>query len=215
MLTTWEPTGIPIYKAAFMCNRIHDRSLPAVFYLPHPSHTSIMSRFFIQPPPPKTQLGRHRQLAPLAGMHVSPLCLGAMSVGDKWEKIGFGAMDKAASFKLLDAFYEAGGNFIDTANNYQDESSEEFIGEWMEQRGVRDQMVIATKVRAVCSIVGRGTVILIRWQYSTNYKRGSGIPQQTHYVGNNIKSLHMSVAASLKKLRTDYVDILYVHWVKH
>ena len=41
----------------------------------------------------------------------------------------------------------AGGNFIDTANNYQDESSEEFIGEWMEQRGIRDQMVIATKVR--------------------------------------------------------------------
>lgn len=108
-----------------------------------------MSGFFVQPPAPKTRLGRHRQLSPLAGMHVSPLCLGAMSIGDKWEKIGLGAMDKAASFKLLDAFYEAGGNFIDTANNYQDESSEEFIGEWMEQRGIRDQMVIATKVRAV------------------------------------------------------------------
>ena len=106
------------------------------------------SSFFIQPPVPKTRLGRHRQLAPLAGMHVSPLCLGAMSIGDKWDKIGFGTMDKASSFKLLDAFYEAGGNFIDTANNYQDESSEEFIGEWMEQRGVRDQMVVATKVRA-------------------------------------------------------------------
>ncbi|KAI0725066.1 Aldo/keto reductase [Fomitopsis betulina] len=130
-----------------------------------------MSGFFVQPPAPKTRLGRHRQLSPLAGMHVSPLCLGAMSIGDKWEKIGLGAMDKAASFKLLDAFYEAGGNFIDTANNYQDESSEEFIGEWMEQRGIRDQMVIATK-------------------YTTNYKRGSNIPQQTHYVGNNMKSLH-------------------------
>ncbi len=55
-------------------------------------------------------------------------------------------MDKEASYKLLDAFYEAGGNFIDTANNYQDESSEEFLGEWMESRGVRDQMIIATKV---------------------------------------------------------------------
>ena len=104
------------------------------------------SGFFVQPPVPKTRLGRHRQLAPLAGMHVSPLCLGAMSIGDKWEKMGFGAMDKASSFTLLDAFYEAGGNFIDTANNYQDETSEEFIGEWMEKRGIRDQMVIATKV---------------------------------------------------------------------
>ncbi|KAH9834857.1 Aldo/keto reductase [Rhodofomes roseus] len=152
-----------------------------------------MSLFHIPPPPTKTRLGRHRQLSKLAGVHVSPLCLGAMSIGDQWEKIGFGAMDKESSFKLLDAFYEAGGNFIDTANNYQDETSEIFIGEWMEQRGVRDQMVIATK-------------------YSTNYKRGSDIPQQTHYVGNNIKSLHMSVTASLKKLRTDYIDILYVHW---
>ena len=40
------------------------------------------------------------------------------------------------------------------------------------------------------------------WQYTTNYKRGSNIPQQTHYVGNNMKSLHVSLAASLKKLRT-------------
>ncbi|KZT63481.1 arylalcohol dehydrogenase [Daedalea quercina L-15889] len=145
------------------------------------------------PPAPKTRLGRHRQLAPLAGLHVSPLCLGAMSIGDKWDKIGFGAMDKESSFKLLDAFYEAGGNFIDTANNYQDETSEMFIGEWMEQRGLRDQIMLATK-------------------YSTNYKRGSGIPQQTPYVGNNMKSLHTSVEASLKKLRTDYIDILYLHW---
>ena len=69
-----------------------------------------------------------------------------MSIGDKWADKGFGAMDKESSFKLLDAFYDAGGNFIDTANYYQDETSEQFIGEWMEQRGVRDQMVIATKV---------------------------------------------------------------------
>ena len=59
---------------------------------------------------------------------------------------GMGAMDKASSFKLLDAFYDAGGNFIDTANSYQDGSSEEFIGEWMEKRGIRDQIAIATKV---------------------------------------------------------------------
>lgn len=149
--------------------------------------------FFVPTPPPKTKLGNHRQLAPLAGIHVSPICLGAMSVGDKWASIGMGQMDKDDSFKLLDAFYDAGGNFIDTANNYQDETSEQFIGEWMERRQNRDQMVIATK-------------------YSTNFKRAAELPQKTSYVGNNIKSLHVSVEQSLKKLRTDYIDILYVHW---
>ena len=106
-----------------------------------------ISELWSPAPPPPTKLGRHRQLSALAGVHVSPLCLGGMSIGDKWAQHGFGAMDKASSFKLLDAFYGAGGNFVDTANNYQDETSEMFIGEWMETRGVRDQMVIATKVR--------------------------------------------------------------------
>ncbi|CDO72110.1 hypothetical protein BN946_scf184962.g53 [Trametes cinnabarina] len=152
-----------------------------------------MSKFWQPAPPPPTKLGRYRKLAPLAGVHVSPLCLGAMSIGDKWDKYGMGAMNKETSFKLLDAFYEAGGNFIDTANGYQDESSEEFIGEWMEARGVRDQMIIATK-------------------YTTNFKRHADIAQKTHYTGNNLKSLHLSVEASLKKLRTNYIDILYVHW---
>jgi len=152
-----------------------------------------MSKLWTQPPPPKTKLGRHRQLGPLAGLHVSPICLGAMSIGDQWEKFGMGAMDKESSFKLLDAFYEAGGNFIDTANGYQDETSEEFIGEWMEARGIRDQLVIATK-------------------YTTNFKRAADIPQKSQYVGNNLKSMLLSLEASLKKLRTSYVDILYVHW---
>ncbi|OCH91436.1 Aldo/keto reductase [Obba rivulosa] len=148
---------------------------------------------FAQPSPPKTRLGNHRQLSQNVGVHVSPICLGAMSIGDKWANIGFGAMDKESCFKLLDAYYDAGGNFIDTANNYHDESSEQFIGEWMEARGIRDQMVIATK-------------------YTMNYKRAANIAQKTHYVGNNMKSMHISVEASLKKLRTSYIDILYVHW---
>ncbi|KAI0752197.1 Aldo/keto reductase [Fomes fomentarius] len=133
---------------------------------------------------PKTKLGRHRQLSPTAGIHVSPICLGAMSIGDKWAQYGMGSMDKESSFKLLDAFYDAGGNFIDASSNYQDESSEEFIGEWMETRGIRDQMVIATKA----------------------------VKQQTHYVGNNMETLQISVEESLKKLHTSYIDILYVHW---
>lgn len=66
--------------------------------------------------PPKTGLARYRVLSPLAGVHVSPIQLGAMSIGDKYAAIGMGAMDKESSFKLLDAYYDAGGNFIDTAN---------------------------------------------------------------------------------------------------
>jgi aryl-alcohol dehydrogenase-like predicted oxidoreductase len=68
-------------------------------------------------PKPSSRLARYRVLSPNAGVHVSPLQLGGMSIGDKWEKFGMGSMDKASSFKLLDAFYEAGGNFIDTANS--------------------------------------------------------------------------------------------------
>ncbi|KAG5644909.1 hypothetical protein DXG03_007461 [Asterophora parasitica] len=144
-------------------------------------------------PPPATKLGIYRALSPSAGVHVSPLQLGAMSIGDKWGSF-MGSMDKESSFKLLDAFYDAGGNFIDTANNYQSETSEQFIGEWAEERGIRDQLFIATK-------------------YTTNFKAGNdSIKQKVHYTGNNVKSMHISVKASLKKLRTDYIDLLYVHW---
>ncbi|KAF8157095.1 NADP-dependent oxidoreductase domain-containing protein [Crassisporium funariophilum] len=146
------------------------------------------------PPPPKTGLGRYRVLSPHAGVHVSPMQLGAMSIGDKWEDIGMGSMDKENSFKLLDAYFDNGGNFIDTANNYQDETSEMFVGEWAEKRGIRDQLFIATK-------------------YTTNFKnRDSSIEQKVLYVGNNAKSLQISVEASLKKLRTHYIDLLYLHW---
>jgi len=72
----------------------------------------------VWPPLPtlKSSLGRYRVLSPLAGAFVSPLQLGAMSIGDKWAD-GMGSMDKESSFKLLDAFYDLGGNFIDTAGN--------------------------------------------------------------------------------------------------
>ncbi|KAE9388543.1 Aldo/keto reductase [Gymnopus androsaceus JB14] len=144
-------------------------------------------------PPPPTKLGVLRVLSPNAGAHVSPFCLGAMSVGDKWSGV-MGSMDKESSFKLLDAYFDMGGNFIDTANNYQGESSEQFIGEWMEKRGIRDQIVVATK-------------------YTSNFKRGNdSIAQKANYTGNNTKSMHISVEASLKKLRTSYIDLLYVHW---
>ncbi|KAF7291807.1 Aldo-ket-red domain-containing protein [Mycena chlorophos] len=138
---------------------------------------------FAPAPAPKTKLGHYRVLSPNAGIHVSPIQLGAANIGDKWASMGWGAMDKESSFKLLDAYVENGGNFIDTANGYQDETSEAFIGEWMETRGIRDQLVVATK-------------------YSSNFKRGqSGFLNQASYSGNNLKSMTLSVEASLKKLR--------------
>ncbi|KAH9477950.1 Aryl-alcohol dehydrogenase [NADP(+)] [Psilocybe cubensis] len=153
-----------------------------------------MSRIWKPAPPPKTGLGVYRVLSPNAGVRVSPIQLGAMSIGDKWGELGMGSMDKESSFKLLDAYFDNGGNFIDTANNYQDETSELFVGEWAEKRGIRDQLFIATK-------------------YTTNFKaRNPSVEQQILYVGNNAKSMHISVEASLKKLRTTYIDLLYVHW---
>lgn len=143
---------------------------------------------------PPTELGRTRVLSARAGVRVSPLQLGAMSIGEAW-KAGMGSMDKQQSFKLLDAFYEAGGNFIDTANNYQDEESETWIGEWMAERKNRDHMVIATK-------------------FTTPY-RSHVLGKTSHavnYFGNHKRSMHVSVRDSLAKLQTDWIDILYLHW---
>lgn len=69
------------------------------------------------PPQPPTALARYRPLSATAGVRVSPLCLGGMSIGDQGEKYGMGAMNKESSFELLDAYYNAGGNFIDTSSN--------------------------------------------------------------------------------------------------
>ncbi|KAJ6083621.1 hypothetical protein N7467_007756 [Penicillium canescens] len=141
---------------------------------------------------PKSRLGRYRLLAPTAGVKVSPLCLGAMNFGEGWKE-RLGECDKETSFRILDTFYENGGNFIDTANNYQSEDSEKWLGEWMEARGVRDQIVLATK-------------------YTTGFRSHVPSEIQANFVGNNAKSMKLSLEASLKKLRTDYVDLFYVHW---
>lgn len=67
-------------------------------------------------PPPTSELGVYRILSPRAGVRVSPLCLGAMSIGSAWERHGMGAMSKVNSFQLLDEFVKLGGNFIDTVS---------------------------------------------------------------------------------------------------
>jgi aryl-alcohol dehydrogenase-like predicted oxidoreductase len=95
---------------------------------------------------------------------------------------------------MLDFFYENGGNFIDTANNYQGEESETWIGEWMKKNNNRDEMVLATK-------------------FTTGYRTtGATEKIKSNFQGTHSKSLRLSLNASLKKLQTDYVDLLYVHW---
>ncbi|AJT26462.1 Aad14p [Saccharomyces cerevisiae YJM1573] len=152
-----------------------------------------MTDLFKPLPEPPTELGRLRVLSKTAGIRVSPLILGGASIGDAWS--GFmGSMNKEQAFELLDAFYEAGGNCIDTANSYQNEESEIWIGEWMASRKLRDQIVIATK-------------------FTGDYKKyevGGG--KSANYCGNHKRSLHVSVRDSLRKLQTDWIDILYVHW---
>jgi aryl-alcohol dehydrogenase-like predicted oxidoreductase len=151
-----------------------------------------MDNPFASPPKPKTALGWHRVLCPTANVKVSPIALGGISIGNSWSKL-FGKSEDP--FTLLDSFYNLGGNFIDTANHYNEGESETLIGEWMEKRGNRDQMVIATKY---CG--GHRSHVRERE------------PLQSNFAGPGAKSMHISVKASLRKLRTDYIDILYVHW---
>lgn len=143
-------------------------------------------------PKPSSPMGYHRVLSPNAAVKVSPICLGGISIGNSWSEFTGKNEDP---FELLDAFFAIGGNFIDTANVYNWGDSEKLIGQWMDERGVRDQMVIATK-------------------YSAHYRAHNreNEPLQSNFVGNSAKSMHVSVRHSLKNLRTDYIDILYVHW---
>ena len=146
-------------------------------------------------PLPKSLLGYHRILAPTSGVRVSPLCLGTMNFGNAWEDF-LGKCDKEETFRILDYFYENGGNFIDTANNYQAEESETWIGEWMAERGNRDEVVLATKFTT----------------YYPGPEKSKNIGIRSNFQGNHAKSLKVSLQASLKKLQTDYIDLLYIHW---
>jgi aryl-alcohol dehydrogenase-like predicted oxidoreductase len=155
-----------------------------------------MNELFAPPPEPATPLGRYRVLSSTAGIRVSPLQLGGMSIGDAWSQF-MGSMNKEQSFKLLDAFVAAGGNFIDTSNNYQNEQSESWIGEWMTARKNRDQIVLATK-------------------FTTDYRTWElGKGNAPNALGNHKRSMFNSVRDSLRKLNTDYIDVLYLHWWDH
>lgn len=116
-----------------------------------------------------------------SGLRVSELCLGTMTFGDDW---GWGAGTEAAK-AIYDAYREAGGNFIDTANLYTNGTSETLLGEFM--RGHRESLVLATKY-------------------------GNAAPSgDPNAAGNHRKSMVQAVEASLKRLKTDYIDLYWLH----
>ncbi len=130
-----------------------------------------------------------------SGLHLFPLGLGTMQFG--W------TADEARSYEIMDAYFAAGGNFIDTADIYSMWTpnnpggvSEEIIGRWVKSRGNRDQIVIATKVRGAMgqnASQGRNTI------------HGR--------EGLSRRWILKACEDSLRRLQTDVIDLYQVHWV--
>ena len=121
------------------------------------------------------------------GLKVSRLALGTMTFGDDW---GWGA-DEANARQLFDAYVEAGGNFVDTADLYTNGNSERMLGKFIQEKGIRDRMVIATK-------------------FSYNAEPGN-----PNAGGNGRKNILRAVESSLQRLGTDYIDLYMLHtWDK-
>jgi hypothetical protein len=116
-----------------------------------------------------------------SGLRVSEAALGTMTFGEEW---GWGSAKDEAR-KMYDAFRGAGGNFIDTANFYTNGTSESFLGEFMKDH--RQSVVLATKY----SNAAPGT--------------------DPNAAGNHRKSMVQALEASLDRLRTDYIDLYWVH----
>jgi aryl-alcohol dehydrogenase-like predicted oxidoreductase len=116
-----------------------------------------------------------------SGLKVSELCLGTMGFGKEW---GWGA-DKETSFKIMEAYTNAGGNFLDTANRYTEGNSEKIVGEYIKSN--RDHYVLATK-------------------YTLHDNQTN-----VNASGNNRKNMMRSVEESLKRLDTDFIDLFYLH----
>src|SRR5579863_2704974 len=117
-----------------------------------------------------------------SGLKVSELCLGTMGFGTE---NGWGA-DKDTSFAIMDAYAEAGGNFLDTANMYKLGTSEKIIGEYLSSRD-RDYFVVASKYSLKDNLTNPNA------------------------SGNNRKNMMRSVEESLRRLKTGFIDILYLH----
>lgn len=116
-----------------------------------------------------------------SGLRVSEICLGTMTFGKEW---GWGA-SKEESRKIFDAYVDAGGNFIDTANIYTNGTSEKYVGDFASYD--RERFVIATK-------------------YTSNTRAGD-----PNAGGNHRKNMVQSLEASLRRLNTDYIDLYWVH----
>jgi aryl-alcohol dehydrogenase-like predicted oxidoreductase len=116
-----------------------------------------------------------------SGIRVSELALGTMTFGDDF---GWGASPETSA-RLLDVYADAGGNFIDTANAYTGGTSESIIGRAL--KGRRDRFVLGTKFTLQTT------------------------PGDLNTAGNHRKNLATSLDASLRRLDTDYIDVLWVH----
>jgi aryl-alcohol dehydrogenase-like predicted oxidoreductase len=130
-----------------------------------------------------------------SGLRLFSIGLGTMQFG--W------SADETRAFEIMDAYFAAGGNFIDTADIYSNWTpnnpggvSEEMIGRWIKARGNRDQLVIATKVRGAMGqsfSEGRNTI-----------KQREGLSRQW---------ILQACEDSLKRLQVDHIDLYQVHWV--
>ncbi len=119
-----------------------------------------------------------------SGLRVSELCLGTMTFGEDW---GWGA-SKEASRAIFDAFVAAGGNFVDTAINYTNSTSERFVGEFIASN--RDYFVVATKY---------------------TLRDDNADKRDPNAGGNQRKSMMRAVETSLRNLQTDAIDLYYLH----
>ena len=117
-----------------------------------------------------------------SGLIVSPLALGTMTFGNT----GWGSADDVSQ-TIFDAYIGAGGNFIDTADVYSGGRSEELVGEYVAAREMRDQVVLATK-------------------FSFGAQRGN-----PNASGNGRKNIHRALEGSLRRLKTEYVDLYWLH----
>lgn len=131
----------------------------------------------------------HQVMLGTSGIAVSSLCLGCMYFGTR--------TDADTAFRLLDAYYDAGGRFLDTANNYafwetggRGGESETLLGQWMRKRGNRHEVILATKVGARPAIAGGG------------FESAEGL---------SARAIEQAVEESLRRLDTDSLDLYYAH----
>ena len=127
-----------------------------------------------------------------SGLLVSPFSLGTMTFGTK----RWGA-DESASKAIFDAYLAAGGNFVDTADVYSAGVSEEMVGRFIADRKLRDQIVLATKF-------GFNSA-------SSPLDAERGRPGNPNAGGAGAKNIHRALNESLRRLKTDYVDLYWMH----